>query len=524
MLRILTLLLPLSVFGSVLPVDQAIPVRFGARFAEGADGRVARFDEERGILLPVESAGGETEVVLRCRLPKGRSCRLEVRGHGLNLSQAVVGTGATADVVLGRGRLSPGLGRLEINAPGARGLELSGVRLPNVSATSPAVLPVSTAYVDDGKGGVRSWHRLALRAGGEARLPVVSDREGEVTLVIARGRSSGSLSVGATGAEPRRLAAAPEGGAAKVSLRVTKGTQLIRLRALDGDVAIEGIVLEGRPVSSLWSLPNGNAQSVHFGYPVPEGVRAVWAYAEAVAEPGPESTYHCVLGFNQGYFGYQVRYQRGRPDDRWFIYSLWDNGYVRNHEKQQSAEELRDKVVTLLAKGPGVNASAFDHEGSGGHSHLPFRWKDGVTYKFLLGVQADGPAAIFSAWVDGPEIGGWRFLTSFRRPSTEARLDGLHSFVEDWTGRQGDRERACRYRNLWVADADGRWSRLTQAHATATAELGRRDFSHRVVGDAVELRTGGYRHAEGRQGLVLEIPVAGSAPSVDFARLPRSGN
>jgi len=524
MFRAFLLLLPLSLLGSTLGVDQAIPVRFGAGFADGPEGRVARFDDERGILLPVESAGGDTEVVVRCRLPKGRPCRIEVRGHGLNLSQAVVGTGELVDVPLGKGRLSSGLGRLEINAPGARGLELHAVRLTDLAASSPAVLPLSTAYVDDNKGGPRSWHGLGLRAGGEARLPVVSDREGEVTLVIARGKASGSLSVMGVGAEPRLLAAASEGGTSRVQVRVAKGTQLIRLKAADGDVAIEGIVLEGRAVSSLWSLPNGAAQSVHYGYPVPQGVRAVWAYAEAIAEPGPESTYHCVLGFGQGYFGYQVRYQRGRPDDRWFIYSLWDNGYVRNHEKNESSEELRDKVVTLLAKGPGVNASAFDHEGSGGHSHLPFRWKDGVPYKFLLGVQADGPAAVFSAWVDGPEIGGWRFLTSFRRPSTGARLDGLYSFVEDWSGRQGDQERACRYRNLWVADAEGRWHRLTRAQATATAELGRRDFGHRIVGDSIELRTGGYGHADGRQGFALDIPVSGTAPSVDFARLPRSGN
>ena len=136
-------------------------------------------------------------------------------------------------------------------------------------------------------------------------------------------------------------------------------------------------------------------------------------------------------------------------------------------------------------------------------------------------MRAEGAASVFSAWVDGPEVGGWRFLTSFRRPATEARLDGLYSFVEDWTGRQGDRERACRYRNLWVADAAGRWSRITQAHATATDELGRRDFSHRVVGDAVELRTGGYRHADGRQGFTLEVPVSGQAPAIDFAALPR---
>lgn len=517
--RIFAFLLPALALGSAVGVDQAIPVRFGARFADSGDGRVARFDGDKGIYLPVDSAGGATDVVLRAKLPKGRKARLEVRGHGLNLSGEAVGTGAFADYALGRGNLAPGLGRLAINAPGARGFELLAVGLPGIAATSPAVLPLNTAYVDDNKGGARAWHRLHLKDGGEARIPVVSDREGEVTLALALGKSPGALAI--ADATAARVVAAPEGGAVRATIRVGQGTRLLRLRAEGGEVNLEGIVLEGRAVSSLWALPSGAAQSVHFGYPVPAGVRAAWAYAEAIAEPGPESTYHCVLGFGQGYFGYQVRHQRGRPDDRWFIYSLWDNGYVRNHEKSETKEELRDKVVTLLAKGPGVNASAFDHEGSGGHSHLPFAWKDRVPYKFLLGVRPDGDAAVFSAWVDGPEIGGWRFLTSFRRPATEARLDGLYSFVEDWSGRQGDQERACRYRNLWVADASGKWSRVTRAHTSATAELGRRDYGHRVVGDAIELRTGGYRHADGKAGATLEIPVSGEAPSVDFAKLPR---
>ena len=519
MLRVLALFLPLSLLAASVGVDQAIPVRFGARFAESEEGRVARFDGDKGIYLPVESAGGPTDVVLRAKLPKGRKARLEVRGHGLNLSSEILGNGAFADYPLGKGSLSAGLGRLAINAPGARGLDLLGARFSGLSVTSPAVLPLNTTYVDDNKGGSRAWHRLLLKDGGEARIPVVSDREGEVTLALALGKSQGALTL--ADASSARVAPSPEGGASRATIRVGKGTRLLRLRAEGGDVAIEGVVLECRSVSSLWALPSGAAQSVHFGYPIPAGVRATWAYAEAIAEPGPESTYHCVLGFGQGYFGYQVRYQRGRPDDRWFIYSLWDNGYVRNHEKSETKEELRDKVVTLVAKGSGVNASAFDHEGSGGHSHLPFAWKDRSTYKFLLGVQPDGAAAVFSAWVDGPEIGGWRFLTSFRRPATEARLDGLYSFVEDWSGRQGDRERACRYRNLWVADTSGKWSRITQAHASATAELGRRDYSHRVVGDAIELRTGGYRHAEGKEGFALQIPASGAAPEVEFSRLPR---
>lgn len=500
-----------------LPMDNAMPARFGARFADDGAHRVAVFNGDKGVQLPVRLAQpAEAEVVAVAKALAGRKFTLAVQGQGVSLRAEAIGTGEFQEVSLGRATLPAGLGRLSVNAPGGSGVALRAIRLSGAQADSPPVWPLGTSYVDDGKGGTHGWRSLSLREGGEARIPVSSSRDAERHLAIAyRAERPARLLV-----DGRAFELAAPGGILRAKVAFRLGTQLVRLRAEGGDVRVEGVLLEDGRVSDHWPLPNGNAQSVHFGYPVPDGLTAVWAYAEAIAEPGPESTYHCVLGFGQGYFGYQVRYQRGRPDDRWFIYSLWDNGYVRNADKKETGDELRDKVVTLVSKGPEVSASAFDHEGSGGHSHLDFRWRDREPYQFLLGVKADGSAAVFSAWIDGPDIGGWRFLTSFRRPGTQAKLDGLYSFVEDWSGRQGDQERACRYRNLWVADASGKWHRLTRANTSATSELGRRDYSHRVVGDAIELRTGGFRHADGNAGAPLEIPPGGKPPTIEFSKLP----
>ncbi|NBV53934.1 MAG: DUF3472 domain-containing protein, partial [Verrucomicrobia bacterium] len=239
----------------------------------------------------------------------------------------------------------------------------------------------------------------------------------------------------------------------------------------------------------------------------------------AKALPGPPTTYNCVLGFGHGYFGFQRKTAGPEAKDRVFIYSLWDNGYVKNDAKKVSAEELRDLVVTTVAKGEGVNASAFDHEGSGGHSDLPYAWKDNATYSFLLGVKAEGDAAIYSAWVKLAETGKWRFLTSFRRPKTEAKIDGLYSFVEDWSGSYGQVERKCLYSNLWIRNPAGKWVALKEAKSSATSELGRKDFSHTVEANAVALTTGGYASTDGKRGVVLTIP-AGKEPVVDFNKLP----
>jgi hypothetical protein len=37
----------------------------------------------------------------------------------------------------------------------------------------------------------------------------------------------------------------------------------------------------------------------------------------------------------------------------------------------------KDDQTQLLAKGEGVEASVFGHEGTGGHSHLVYPWKTG---------------------------------------------------------------------------------------------------------------------------------------------------
>lgn len=517
MLRLLLTLLATASLAGDLTMDNAVPVRFGAKFSDEGERRLAVFNGDKGVTIPIHVvAAGDAEITASVRARSGRKYTLSLQGQGVSLKVEAVGTGDFQEVALGKAKFTAGLGRLSVNAPSGSGVELRALRVVGIDITSPAVWPLNTTYVDDGKGGAQGWRSLALKEGGEARIPVSSSREATVTLAIAyRIEKSGKLLVDGV---PFALSA--PGGTLQAKVAFRPGTQLVRLKAEGADTRIEGILLADARVSNHWPLPNGNAQSVHFGYPVPEGVTAVWAYAEALAEPGPESTYHCVLGFGQGYFGYQVRYQRGRPDDRWFIYSLWDNGYVRNAEKKETSEELRDKVVTLVTKGQGVNAYAFDHEGSGGHSHLEFRWKDREPYRFLLGVKPDGSAAVFSTWVAGPEIDGWRFLATFRRPGTKPQLGGLYSFVEDWSGRQGDQERACRYRNLWVADASGKWHRVTRANTSATSELGRKDYGHRVVGDSIELRTGGYRHADGKAGTPLEIPASGKAPVVDFAKLP----
>jgi hypothetical protein len=483
-------------------------------------------------------------------MPTGKSATLtgKVAGKAFNGPAQIEGTGKPEWIALGTfNALADAPAFLQLEAKERKGaIKLNGYRFTcaanaKAKATAVPLLHLKTAYTESpeisvgDRGGVGA--ATIQKSGGRLLIPVVVEKPGVKKLSVRFTANKGSTAtLAAHVVDNLKLDALKK--TAKVSVELVgtgkpalskeialtfpaAGTYLVALDAQEanGSVTLNGLLLNGATNPEIWALPNGNAQSVHFGYPVPKGETALWAYAESKSLPGPPTTYNCVLGFGHGYFGYQRKTAGTEAKDRVFIYSLWDNGYVKNDAKKVSAEELRELVVTTVAKGQDVVASAFDHEGSGGHSHLDYFWKDNTTYSFLLGVKADGDAAIFSAWVKLAETGQWRFLTSFRRPKTAAKLDGLYSFVEDWSGSYGQVERKCLYSNLWIRNVAGKWIALKEAKTSATSELGRKDFSHAVEGNSVSLITGGYSSIDGKRGVVLTVP-AGKEPVIEFEKLP----
>ncbi len=541
----------LALSANELGLESTSPSRFGAKFTEAGGKVTAEFNGDHGVFAFFSFAEkGEWTVEAQVSMPAGKSATLtgKVAGKAFTASGKVEGTGKAEWVALGTfGALADIPASLQLEAKERKGpVTLHGFRFTcatnaQAKATAVPLLHLKTAYTESpeisigDRGGVGA--ATFKKAGGRLLIPVVAEKPGVRKLSLRYNALAGTKATVAVHVIDNLKADALK-KAAKVSVEligtgkpaVTKeialafpaaGTFLVALepQTATGDVILHGLLLNGATNPELWALPNGNAQSVHFGYALPKGETALWAYAEAKSLPGPPTTYNCVLGFGHGYFGFQRKTAGTDAKDRVFIYSLWDNGYVKNDAKKVSAEELRDLVVTTVAKGEGVNASAFDHEGSGGHSDLPYAWKDNATYSFLLGVKADGDAAVYSAWVKLAETGQWRFLTSFRRPKTPAKIDGLYSFVEDWSGSYGQVERKCLYSNLWIRNAAGKWVALKEAKSSATSELGRKDFAHTVEGNAVALSTGGYANTDGKRGVVLAIP-AGKEPVVDFAKLP----
>jgi hypothetical protein len=541
----------LALTANEVGLESTNPSRFGAKFTEAGGKVAAEFNGDHGVFAFVSFAEkGEWNAEALVTMPTGKSATLtgKIAGKEYNASAKVQGTGKPEWIALGSFAVfadTPAF--LQLEAKERKGaIILHGYRFTctanaKAKATAVPLLHLKTAYTESpeisvgDRGGVGA--ATIQKAGGRLLIPVVVEKPGVKKLSVRFTANKGSTAtLAAHVVDNLKLDALKKTSKVSVLLTgtgkpavsqeialtfTTAGTYLVALepQQASGSVTLNGLLLIGAANQELWALPNGNAQSVHFGYALPKGETALWAYAESKSLPGPPTTYNCVLGFGHGYFGYQRKTAGPEAKDRVFIYSLWDNGYVKNDAKKVSAEELRDLVVTTVAKGEGVNASAFDHEGSGGHSDLPYAWKDNATYSFLLGVKADGDAAIFSAWVKLAETGQWRFLTSFRRPKTAAKLDGLYSFVEDWSGSYGQVERKCLYSNLWIRNAAGKWVALKEAKTSATSELGRKDFSHAIEGNSVTLITGGYSSTDGKRGVVLAVP-AGKEPVIEFAKLP----
>lgn len=524
----------------VLGLENASEIRFGAKFKTEAGKPVAFFSgggylhPQNGFSLPVRIADeGELKVAVSVRAPKGEKASVEFRLRNRSLVKDFEGTGDFVTVELGTVEgVRPGMIYPVVNAPKGHRVACAGVTFSGKagdSASATPYVPFRTVYTSGDA--ERGDGRVALRTpGAEMRLPLMFTRAGELGLALRARVDKDKVAklVVSVGDASRTVEIKGDGsreGVVVPPLKIAgEGTRLVSFRLESGDaVTLLGATLSGYAVSEASPLAVGNSQSVHFGYPVPKGHTAQWVYMEAVSEPGPPATYNMTIGFSGGYFGFQRR-TRGTTDaDRCFIFSVWDNGYVKNKDKGGIVDPTADKdvAVRLVGRGENVVANAFDHEGSGGHSHWDHYWHDKAVQKFLLGVRQDGKGAIYDAFVFADDAKEWKLMASFRRPGEKAELKGLYSFVEDWSGSAGDEKRICHYRNLWIRDTEGAWLPIETATGSRTHDGGREDFDHYVDDDgSIVLSSGGYGPDKNSEGKPLTIPKPAKAPEIDLAKLP----
>jgi hypothetical protein len=269
------------------------------------------------------------------------------------------------------------------------------------------------------------------------------------------------------------------------------------------------------------------APSTHLTYVIPGDSAAAWFYSE-VSVPGEAdhspNAYYETNGFDGGYMGIQLNSAK----ERRVIFSVWSN-YNTDDPKKIPAEY----AVKLIRKGKGVFTGEFGNEGSGGHSHLVFMWKPGVTYKLLVRAKAAGDHTIYTGWFCGPETHGWRLIAQWDKTKTDGELlSHLYSFVENF-GDNGEDYFTARYGNQWICTPAGNWIELTEARFSTTANKVKHprfdygagvvpmDIAGSEVQDWFYMYSGGFKQLNNlAPGQSVRRKAGGVAPAINLAALP----
>lgn len=289
---------------------------------------------------------------------------------------------------------------------------------------------------------------------------------------------------------------------------------------------LSAIVVSGGAVSPELSFVRSNegdyfywgrrGPSVHLNYNTRKLDNIEWFYSEVTVPKGNDvmGSYFMANGFNGGYFGMQVNSDK----ERRILFSVWSP-----FETDDPGNIPQEDKIVLLKKGENVNTGEFGNEGSGGQSYLVYPWKAGNTYRFLLHGKPEAQnATVYTAYFYAPEDQNWRLIASFKRPKTNTYLTDLYSFLENFIPETGNIQRMALYGNQWVADANGRWTELTQITFTGdeTARKNfRKDYAGGVDNGRFYLKNCGFFNAFTPLDQEFTRPAGKVQPVVDLGGL-----
>ncbi|WP_316822249.1 DUF3472 domain-containing protein [Pedobacter gandavensis] len=261
--------------------------------------------------------------------------------------------------------------------------------------------------------------------------------------------------------------------------------------------------------------------SVHLNYVIPEAAKGKveWFYNEIMVPKGEDKqgTYYMANGFNAGYFGMQVN----SPTERRVLFSIWSP--FSTDDPKSIPDSMK---IVLLKKGNTTKTGEFGNEGSGGQSYMLYPWEAGKSYAFLTHAQPNNEkkTTIYTAYFKDLEKGDWQLVASFERPQSSVYLNGIYSFLENFSPQTGDQSRRGDYKNQWAIDASGKWHEVNQANfgADATARINyRKDYTGGAdqtvfylkncgfFNDFTPIRTPFHRKSTGK-----------THPEIDFNKLP----
>jgi FKBP-type peptidyl-prolyl cis-trans isomerase len=276
---------------------------------------------------------------------------------------------------------------------------------------------------------------------------------------------------------------------------------------------IQSIELSGTATIGMHfnTKPRRNAASVHLRYPMPDSTKVAAFYSELNVPAGYDAphSYYMANGFSRGYFGIQIN----SPTERRVIFSVWDAG-SEPIDRNKVADSNR---VQLLAAGKDVVAHGFGNEGTGGHSHWVYPWKNGTTYAFLVTALHDSASnsTIYTGYFFSPDQRQWKLLASFRAPRDTGHLRRLYSFVENFSGENGQLKREALFNNQWIQTTNGSWQELTQAQFSTDATGRAMDRIDQGGGERdgqFYLWNGGFLPTDAKPGNSFQRPALKARP------------
>lgn len=254
--------------------------------------------------------------------------------------------------------------------------------------------------------------------------------------------------------------------------------------------------------------PRRNAASVHLSYPVSRETEVDAFYCETTALEDPIWSFYMACGWHRGYFGMQVN----SPTERRIIFSVWDSGSEAVDRKKVTDENR----VQLMGKGEGVYSGDFGNEGTGGHSHLKFLWKTGEKQRFLVTAKPVSKThTVYSGYYFRRDLDEWMLISSWKAPKEGGYMRGLHSFSENFVGRNGQLLRKARYGNQWYHTSDGKWHEITTAKFShdPTGKGDRLDRFMGVEEGQFFLSHGGFRKGFVKYGTPFDRSSSGRSPA-----------
>ncbi len=216
----------------------------------------------------------------------------------------------------------------------------------------------------------------------------------------------------------------------------------------------------------------GNAQAQHLWWNLEKQEGATCVYGEITVLASYPAVYYCGANWHPGEAaGGYCGIQHNGLKERCTIFSIWDTSPAL-HPRTTAADPL-------------TVHNRFGGEGEGSHTHMPWDWKEGETFRFFVQKQpARNPDEIDARYyIYDPKQKKWLHAATITSPKGGQKSvgtigGGLNSFLENYLGKDRDVPKIALYR-LWLgpaadkmkcltrAEGDGVWGQLHDAYFLA---------------------------------------------------------